>query len=186
MRLTPTQVGMLLMICGSLPMMSFSSAAEGIARGRQELNRITGKDFGYDPVAWHDYLVATNAGGYKWSNERLSFPMSNKAALTNKAWQEAVELATSESLFELLNERELRQHNAVQDAELKWAGKPRRCPKCEKVFTSSKNRWAMYELRSHFLCKLSRIGECSVVARNQMTRRLHLIATGGRVISLES
>jgi hypothetical protein len=40
---------------------------ERIRRGHAALVRTTGKDFGFDPQRWHDYLRETKEGGYRWS-----------------------------------------------------------------------------------------------------------------------
>lgn len=140
MQLTPAQVGMSLLIHGGLPMMRHPTRAEGIARGRQSLIRITEKDFGYDLHAWHEHLIATNAGGYKWSNIHRGFPSEIEKALRDVDWQHDVELAVSESLLERLTERDARQRLAMELAERQWGGRIRTCPKCLNEFRSVKDR----------------------------------------------
>jgi hypothetical protein len=140
MQLTPAQLGMSLMIHGSMPMMPFGSRAEGIARGRQDLIRITRKDFRYDLRAWHDYLTETNEGGYKWGNRHRGIAKAIETAQSDADWQQAVEFAVSQSLLEQLSERDDRQREAVDRAERQWAGKIRTCPKCGTEFRSVRNR----------------------------------------------
>ncbi len=140
MQLTPAQMGMSLMIHGSLPMMPFDSHAEGIARGRQQLIQVTGQDHAYDLRAWHKCLLETNAGGYKWGNGHRRYAKAIESAMADSKWQQAVAAATAESLLERLNERDARQREAVASAEHEWAGKRRSCPKCSTEFSSIRDR----------------------------------------------
>lgn len=128
------------MIRGSLPMMPYDSLAEGIARGRQHLVRITHKDFGYDLHAWHDYLTETNDGGYNWSRRHPGYPKEIECAVSDPDWQQAVALAESDCLLERLTERDTRQRRAVDRAEREWAGKTRPCPRCGTGFKSVRDR----------------------------------------------
>jgi NADH pyrophosphatase NudC (nudix superfamily) len=128
------------MIHGTLPMMRYVDRAEGIARGRQSLVRLTQHDFGYDLRAWHDYLIETNAGGYKWSNRHRGYPKEIESALSDSDWQRDVAFAVTESLLERLSERDLRQRLAVDRAEREWAGKTRTCQKCGTEFKSVGDR----------------------------------------------
>lgn len=140
MQLTPAQMGMSLLLYGSLPMMPYDSRAEGIARGRQHLILTTREDFGYSPLAWHDYLVETNAGGYKWGNGHLSYRKAIESVLVDNDWQQAVAVAESECLLEELTERDARRRHEAQQADLYWSGKSRRCPKCNTEFKSVQDR----------------------------------------------
>ncbi len=131
---------MLLMTGGSHPLMHFDSRAEGIAHGRQQLIESTDQDFGYDLEAWHDYLIETGAGGYKWSNKHLGFSTAIESALADDEWRRVVALAESESLLERITERDARQRDAVDRAERQWAGQLRCCPKCGTEFKSVRDR----------------------------------------------
>ncbi len=140
MRLTPAQVGMSLMIRGSLPMMRYSSRAEGMARGLQYLRRASRTDFGYDLRAWHDHLIETDAGGYKWSNKHRSYPKQIETALLDPEWLAAAHEAEASNLCNELTARDKRQRDVQYAAEREWSGKPRVCPKCETEFTSVQNK----------------------------------------------
>ena len=140
MQLTPSQFGMSLMIHGCLPMGAYDSRSEGIARGRQQLMKITKQDFGYDLRAWHSHLITTNTGGYKWRNGHRSYAKEIEIAITDSDWRLSVATAESESLLERLTESDLRSRNAVEQGEREWAGKPRNCPDCETQFTSVRDR----------------------------------------------
>lgn len=60
-----------------------------VQAGRQGLVVTTGKDFGFDPKKWHDYL-AENSAEYRWSNKHLSMPKRITKALNDPEWQEVV------------------------------------------------------------------------------------------------
>jgi hypothetical protein len=91
-RLTPAQGGMAMLLGEWLPMgMPVEwTVAERIRRGREYLVELAKEDFGYDLHAWHDYLRATNAGGYRWSNGHLGMPRRIEAALASAEWRAAV------------------------------------------------------------------------------------------------
>jgi len=98
MRLTPSQIGMLQLLGEWLPMGPEESVKERIRSGHTFLVQITGEDFGFDPQRWHEYLQATNAGGYRWSNKHLGMPKRIAHAVSDPAWCDAVEeLQTSGS-----------------------------------------------------------------------------------------
>lgn len=92
MRLTPAQIAMHALVGNLLPMGMPRgwSVAQRIRYGREWLVRITRVDFGYDLQAWHDFLRATDGGGYRWSNKHLGFPRRIARALADPAWQAAV------------------------------------------------------------------------------------------------
>jgi len=99
MRLTPAQIAVRL-ICG-LKLPEFAPASDDICRrirdGRDELVKITGKDFGYDLQAWHDHLKHSREGGYTYGRKIL-LPKIMKAAMESTEWQEAVQrLSTKKS-----------------------------------------------------------------------------------------
>jgi hypothetical protein len=99
MRLTPAQIGMHALLGHLLPrgMSADQPLRERIREGREFLVRLAGVDLGYDPAAWHDYLRATNDGGYRWSNKHLGMPRQIAAALTDPQWHHAVAELQSES-----------------------------------------------------------------------------------------
>jgi hypothetical protein len=131
---------MSLMIRGSLPMMQYKTLPEGIARGRMGLIQTTGQDFGYDLRAWHNYLIETEAGGYKWAGGHRRYAKEIEGAMANDQWLRSVDSAETESLLERLTEQEDRQRAAHERAEREWAGKLRCCPKCAIEFRSVRDR----------------------------------------------
>src|SRR5262245_49504021 len=65
-RLTPSQVGMTLLLGGFVARLSTGDLKADLQQGRDWLKRITKQDFGHDVMRWHDYLWESDAGGYKW------------------------------------------------------------------------------------------------------------------------
>jgi hypothetical protein len=63
-----------------------------IRRGREWLVQIArGEDFGYDALRWHEYLWATDAGGYKWSRRSPNkWARHVRARMVRPGWAEAV------------------------------------------------------------------------------------------------
>jgi hypothetical protein len=61
-----------------------------IRHGREFLVSISKVDLEYDPLAWHEHLKTTNAGGYRWSNKHLGMPREINEALADDRWQQAV------------------------------------------------------------------------------------------------
>lgn len=98
MRLTPAQIGMYALLGHRLPFCIPDewSLADIIRHGRQSLMQDAGVDHGYDPETWHAHLVATDAGGYKWSNKHRGFPRHIAGALANPEWQAAVAILRHE------------------------------------------------------------------------------------------
>jgi hypothetical protein len=90
MRITPAQGGMTALLGGFVPRLSTGDLKTDIRRGRELLVQVAGIDFGYDPQAWHEHLRSTDAGGYRWSNQHLSFPRRIADAIANPEWQAAV------------------------------------------------------------------------------------------------
>jgi hypothetical protein len=74
----------------NLPMGPQQSLPERIQTGHRFLVQITGRDFGYDPQAWHQYLRESNKGGYRWSNKHLGMPRCIEQALRDPAWRQAI------------------------------------------------------------------------------------------------
>ena len=67
------------------------SKAQRIKFGRELLVKITGRDFGYDPIQWHHYLWEVDAGGYRWSrSSENKWARYAEAALDDPEWREAV------------------------------------------------------------------------------------------------
>src|SRR5215510_7489392 len=90
-RLTPAQCGMHGLLGDHFPFWGPEPPlADRIRDGHAFLVRIAGVDVGYDQQAWHEYLLATDAGGYRWSNMHRGFPRQIAAALENAEWQDAV------------------------------------------------------------------------------------------------
>ncbi len=50
---------------------------------------ITGKDFGYDLQAWHDYLKESREGGYTWART-IVLPKIMQEAMASEQWRQAV------------------------------------------------------------------------------------------------
>jgi len=51
---------------------------------------MSGRDFGYDLQAWHDYLKESKDGGYTY-NRNIFLPRIMQKALESPKWQEAVQ-----------------------------------------------------------------------------------------------
>ena len=102
--------------------------------------RITHKDFRYDVRAWHEYLMETDAGGYKWSNKHRGYLKAIEHALEDEEWHACVAEAESTNLCQLLIDQDARQREAVDLGEREWAEKPRNCPKCSTSFVSVHDR----------------------------------------------
>jgi hypothetical protein len=73
------------------------SLVERIQHGRNFLMQITGQDFGYNAIRWHDYLWDSNLGGYRWARRsRDKWRRQVEAAISVPEWQQAVrELAAN-------------------------------------------------------------------------------------------
>jgi hypothetical protein len=91
-RLTPAQVGMSLLLGGFVARLSSGDLKADIRRGREWLVRIgRGQDFGYDAFRWHEYLWATNAGGYRWSRRSPDmWERHVRAGMNRPGWSDAV------------------------------------------------------------------------------------------------
>jgi hypothetical protein len=91
MRMTPAQMALAL-ICGEkLPPMvpTPEDMCDRLRGGRARLVEMSGKDFGYDLQAWHDYLKESRDGGYKYGRN-IALPKMMKAAMESPEWQAAV------------------------------------------------------------------------------------------------
>jgi hypothetical protein len=95
MRLTPAQIAIRL-ICGESipPRLRAESLRDRIRQGHDFLVRITGKDFGYDLRAWHDYLKESREGGYTYGRN-IVLPRIMQAASQSPEWQAAVRSLTA-------------------------------------------------------------------------------------------
>jgi hypothetical protein len=91
MRLTPAQIAMHHLLGLRLPLGSPADLVERVRHGHAWLVQLTRQDFGYDLERWHEYLRATDAGGYRWSNKHLGMPKRIVKALSDPEWQQAVE-----------------------------------------------------------------------------------------------
>lgn len=90
MRLIPAQIAVH-QICGqNLPLDDNLSLIQRIRSGHDFLVRISGRDFGYDLQAWHEYLSTARDGGYTW-NSSIKTPKIMAAALANPEWRAAVD-----------------------------------------------------------------------------------------------
>jgi ribosomal protein S27AE len=119
---------------------SCASLAEGIARGRLGLTQITGCDFGYDIKAWFDHLAQHKMYDIACRSKPGNYPGFVLTALENPDWLNAVEQAEAGLEFETIRKELQRSQSARRDAELKWSGQERTCPKCKTSFTSIKDR----------------------------------------------
>ena len=140
MKLTPAESGLALICRGQIGFNAYPSVADGIARGRLLLHQITGQDFGFDVKSWFDHLARNKIYDANGRSKPGSYPGIVLTALTSQEWIAAVEIAESQMLFEALREEYQLRNAAIKNAEQKWAGKPRCCPKCETTFTSIKDR----------------------------------------------
>ena len=93
MRATPAQLAVRA-ICGEwVPHAGGETVEERIQEGHDFLVKITGKDFGYDLQAWHDYLKESRDGGYTYGRN-IVLPKIMQAALESNEWKAAVERLT--------------------------------------------------------------------------------------------
>ena len=90
MRLTPSQLAMLQLLGVELPR-GEQTLKNRIERGHAQLVRITNVDLKFDPMRWHQHLLETNAGGYRWSNIHLGMLKKIDRAVNDPAWRQAVE-----------------------------------------------------------------------------------------------
>src|SRR5262245_32750237 len=89
MRLTPAQIAVRL-ICGELlPHRDGEPLPLRVQQGHDLLVSITGKDFGYDLVAWHNHLKESRQGGYTYGRN-VTMPRIMQSALGSAEWREAV------------------------------------------------------------------------------------------------
>ncbi len=96
MRLRPVQIAVLF-ICGeSIPPFAMppSALSDRLRKGHEGLVRLTGKDFGYDLQAWHDYLKESKDGGYTYGRN-IALPRIMQKALESPEWRAAVQALTN-------------------------------------------------------------------------------------------
>ncbi|MFN3148576.1 hypothetical protein [Bremerella sp.] len=87
MRSTPCQ-GLIKKLCGHMPRNPRGLTKQQIIReGRRSLVRICRCDFGYDLLAWHEYLWKNDKYGYRrlWSE---SYTTLIQQTLADPEWQE--------------------------------------------------------------------------------------------------
>jgi hypothetical protein len=95
MRLTPAQIGVELIFVKRLSQFAEATfggeatMAQRIRRGHDLLVSMSGKDFGYDLVAWHQYLKESRDGGYTYGRN-IILPRIMESALASKGWRDAV------------------------------------------------------------------------------------------------
>jgi hypothetical protein len=87
MRLTPPQNAMLMLLGHSLTR-SPSELREQLVRGRSFLVSTTGEDFGYDPIHWHQHLIANNVADYCFGHWEQSVPDLIAEAKARKDWRD--------------------------------------------------------------------------------------------------
>jgi hypothetical protein len=81
-----------------LPMGPREGIRDRIRSGREFLVSITGRDFGYDALRWHEYLWDTDAGGYRWSRRsREKWARLAVTAMDDTGWRQAVQELESEA-----------------------------------------------------------------------------------------
>ena len=61
-----------------------------VSEGRLELFRITGQDFRYDVMKWHEYLVTSDAKGYKFDDGHEKLHKMIFETLDNEEWNSVV------------------------------------------------------------------------------------------------
>ncbi|WP_144057334.1 hypothetical protein [Novipirellula maiorica] len=131
---------MFLMTHGALPMLTYDTLAEGITRGRQRLVELTHQDFCFDLKAWHDRLARTKSYNYRSIERPGVYPKSLLDVLHDPDWIAAVEFAEQTQLFDKLVADDAKMRQATADAERRWAGRDRFCPKCGATFHSVGDR----------------------------------------------
>ena len=90
MRLTPSQIGMTLLLGARLPGAP-EQLKDRIRQGHQLLTSHTRQDFGFNPLLWHEYL-RQNAMGYRWSNRHLGVPKRILEVTQSPEWCEVENL----------------------------------------------------------------------------------------------
>jgi len=93
MRLTPAQVGMTLLLGGFVSGLSNGNLEADIRLGREWLTKLPGEpDFGYDAIRWHEYLWASNSGGYKWQRRSADkWARLVRESISRPEWVQAVQ-----------------------------------------------------------------------------------------------
>jgi hypothetical protein len=89
MRMTPAQIGMQLLLGHSIRFRPMPELADRVRTGHEWLVWITGVDFGYDLVRWHEHLRTTGDGGYRRRSSQ-EVPRSITKAINDPAWQQVV------------------------------------------------------------------------------------------------
>lgn len=138
------------MVGDLMEIFEYATLEETVTRGRQWLTGCTGQDFGFDLLAWHQYLVETGDGGYKWNNAHRGYPREIESALADETWRHAANIAERQDLLTQLNERDERQQNKRDAAEREWIGQSRCCPKCTTEFTSDRDLAECTKCGRHF------------------------------------
>lgn len=148
MQLLPSELGICLLMAQSHPMYPFTPD-ESLVRGRQILVHLAGKDFGYDIVAWHEYLLNANLTGYRSRGaKRRSKRIAEMTA--DPAWIEIRRRVEETHLFEMTEERDRQKRTAIDNANLEWRNKDRECPNCQTRFRSIGDRGQCPQCRMIF------------------------------------
>ena len=92
MKLTLVQMGMRLLLGIGLPMGAKQSVGQRILTGRDYLVRVARKDFGFDPLRWHEYHWESDAGGYRGRKRNKEARAKRIAQATQGLeWQKAIQ-----------------------------------------------------------------------------------------------
>jgi hypothetical protein len=87
---TPSQGAMWIFLGRNVARGSTGDLPRDVAYGHATLVDIVGRDLGYDPLAWHEHLCRSNAGGYRWSDLHLRIPDMIDEAQANPRWRAVV------------------------------------------------------------------------------------------------
>ena len=86
MRLTPSQMAMLLLCGKQLPMSPDSTLKERIHKGYEMMKHISKSDFGMDLEKWHSHLRKTDEGGYTFENRHIEIKIEIDKTLKDSEW----------------------------------------------------------------------------------------------------
>jgi hypothetical protein len=88
---TPSQGAMQLFLGMDVPRGSTGDLRRDVAYGHGLLVDIVGRDLGFDPLAWHEHLCTSNAGGYRWRDSHLDYPDLIREAQANARWRAVID-----------------------------------------------------------------------------------------------
>lgn len=148
MQLLPAELGMSLLMGQSVAMHPYSPD-ESLVRGRQVLVHLTGTDFGYDLLKWHEYLLNANMTNYKSRGAKRW--TSRIANLTlDPTWIAIRNRLEETSAFEMQERKDRENQAAIDKANDFWCNKDRTCPRCQTTFRSVMDRGQCPECRIIF------------------------------------